>query len=73
MKQDKDKGEMRSEYDLTGGVRGKYYQRYTEGTNLVLLDRDLSRIFRDSESVNRALRAYLAEHGEPPEPDQKPG
>ena len=29
--------EMRPEYDLRGGVRGKYYERYTQGTNVVLL------------------------------------
>lgn len=57
---------MRSEYDLRGGVRGKYYQRYREGTNIVLLDADVARVFRDSETVNLALRQFLAEHGEPP-------
>ena len=29
---------MRPEYDLQGGVRGKYYRQYMEGTNIVLLD-----------------------------------
>jgi hypothetical protein len=41
---------------LKGGVRGKYYQRATAGTNLVLLEPDVARAFPDSESVNRALR-----------------
>jgi len=58
--------EMRKEYDFRGGVRGKYYKRYQEGTNIVLLDADLARVFRDSESVNVALRQFLNEHGEPP-------
>jgi hypothetical protein len=58
--------EMRAEYDFSTGVRGKYYQRYREGTNLVLLDPDLARVFRDSQAVNVALRQFLAEHGEPP-------
>jgi hypothetical protein len=57
--------EMRAEYDFSQGVRGKYVQRYREGTNLVRLDPDLARVFRDSESVNIALRQFLAEHGEP--------
>ena len=51
--------EMRPEYDLArlkGGVRGKYYQRATAGTNLVLLEPDVARAFPDSKSVNRALR-----------------
>jgi hypothetical protein len=58
--------DMRDEYDFRGGVRGKYYQRYREGTNLVLLESDLAKVFRDSETVNTALRQFLAEHGEPP-------
>jgi hypothetical protein len=33
MKKDEEHDEMRAEYDLRGGVRGKYYQRYREGTN----------------------------------------
>jgi hypothetical protein len=37
-------------------VRGKYYKRATAGTNLVLVEPDLSVLFPDSESVNRALR-----------------
>ncbi|MFZ0960678.1 MAG: hypothetical protein WAO35_07205 [Terriglobia bacterium] len=51
--------EMRPEYDLRGGVRGKYYQRYQEGTNVVLLDSDVAAVFRDSESVNQALRVLI--------------
>ena len=51
--------ELRPEYDLArlkGGVRGRYYQRATAGTNLVLLEPDVARAFPDSNSVNRALR-----------------
>jgi len=58
--------EMRPEYDLRGGVRGKYYERYKQGTNVVLLEPDLAKVFRDSATVNNALRVYLSEHGEPP-------
>jgi hypothetical protein len=47
------------EYDFTGAVRGKYYERYQQGTNVVLLDPDVARAFKDSESVNRALRLLL--------------
>ena len=49
--------ELRSEYDFRGGVRGKYAARYTEGTNLVLLDPDVARAFPDATAVNEALRA----------------
>jgi hypothetical protein len=49
--------EMRAEYDFRGGVRGKYAERYAQGTNVVLLDPDVAEVFRDTASVNRALRA----------------
>lgn len=58
--------QLRPEYDFSQGVRGKYARQYREGTNLVLLEPDLARVFRDSEAVNIALRQFLAEHGEPP-------
>ena len=51
--------DMRPEYDIRGGVRGKYYERYRAGTNVVLLARDVAEVFRDSESVNRALRLLV--------------
>jgi hypothetical protein len=53
------KSEMRKEYDFSGGVRGKYARRYREGTNLVLIDPDLSEEFPNAEAVNRALRMFL--------------
>ncbi len=51
--------EMRPEYDIRGGVRGKYYERYRQGTNVVLLESDVAAVFQDSESVNRALRMLI--------------
>jgi len=51
--------EMRPEYDIRGGVRGKYYERYQQGTNIVLLEPDVASVFHDSESVNRALRMLI--------------
>ena len=53
--------EMRKEYDLRGGVRGKFFAEYQKGTNVVLLEPDVAKAFRSSEAVNRALREYLAE------------
>ena len=32
------RNEMRSEYDFSGDVRGKYAARYREGTSVVLLE-----------------------------------
>lgn len=52
--------EMRAEYDFSGGVRGKYVDRYCIGTNVVLLEPELADTFPDSKSVNDALRSLLA-------------
>ena len=54
--------ELRSEYDfsqLQGGVKGKYLDRYNEGTNLVLLAPDVAAAFPDDEAVNEALRLLI--------------
>ena len=56
--------DLRSEYPaelIRKGVRGKYAARYREGTNTVLIEPDLHEQFPDSETVNRALREYLAQ------------
>lgn len=50
---------MRAEYDFSKGVRGKYAGKVASGRNLVLLDPDVAKMFPDSQSVNRALRALL--------------
>ncbi len=50
---------MREEYDFDHGVRGKHYQAYRKGTNLVLLDPDMAKIFKDSAAVNSALRMLV--------------
>lgn len=52
--------EMRAEYDFTGGVRGKYVEKYRHGTNVVLLEPRLAKAFPDSKSVNDTLKAVLA-------------
>ena len=49
--------DMLPEYDFSGGVRGKYVDRFPQGCNVVVLDPDVARVFTDSESVNQALRA----------------
>jgi hypothetical protein len=51
-----DGDKMRPEYDFSGGVRGKYYEAYMRSTNIVVLDPDVAGVFRDSASVNEALR-----------------
>ncbi len=49
--------DMLDEYDFSGGVRGKYANRYREGTNLVRLDEDVAAMFSSSEEVNMILRS----------------
>jgi hypothetical protein len=60
---DKIDDELRPEYDLRhllkGGARGKYAKRYRAGTNLVLLDPDIRKAFRNEKAVNEALRLVL--------------
>ena len=48
--------EMRPEYDLSDGVRGKYYEAYKQSTNIIVLEPDVAEVFRDSAAVNEALR-----------------
>lgn len=52
--------ELCEEYDFSKGVRGKYAQRFAEGSNVVVLEPDVAAEFESSKAVNRALRAYLA-------------
>lgn len=57
--------EMRTEYDFSGGIRGKYYQAYRQASNVIILDPDVAEVFQDSTSVNEALRllAKIAKSG----------
>jgi len=55
----KHNNDLRREYDLSrlkGGVRGKYYQKATAGHKVLLIEPELSEVFPDTESVNRAVR-----------------
>ena len=62
MKKGKESDELRPEYsreDLGKGVRGKYYESYQSGTNLVLLSPDVATVFPTDEAVNQALRSLI--------------
>jgi len=48
---------MKKQYDFSRGVRGKYARRCAEGSNVVVLEPEVARLFHDAKSVNRALRA----------------
>ena len=54
-----DPDEMRPEYDFSKAVRGKHFQAYQAGSNVVLLEPDLVEAFPDSASVNQALRMLV--------------
>jgi hypothetical protein len=54
-----DQDDLRAEYDFSAGVRGKHHEAYRRGTNVVFLDPDVAEVFKDSTSVNRALRLLL--------------
>lgn len=54
--------ELRLEYAravLKNGVRGKYLSQYRSGTNLVLLDSDVAKVYPTAEAVNEALRRLM--------------
>ncbi len=54
--------DLRLEYkreDLGQGVRGKYFESYQKGTNLVLLSPDVAKVFPTEEAVNEAFRSLI--------------
>ena len=52
--------DMLREYDFSKGVRGKYARRYALGSNVVVLEPDVAKVFPNAEAVNSSLRS-LAE------------
>ena len=63
MRKVKESEELRPQYrreDLGQGVRGKYFEAYQKGTNLVLLSPDVAKVFSTEEAVNEALRSLIS-------------
>ena len=55
--------DVRPEYDLAtlkNGERGKYSKRYEQGSNVVVIDADLTAAFPNAKAVNDALREVLS-------------
>ena len=55
--------DLRPEYDLATlgqAVRGKYAERYQEGSNVVVIDPDLTGAFPNAKAVNDGLRELLS-------------
>lgn len=52
---------MRPEYDFSQGFSRKRHKDFHKGTKavFVLLDPDVAEVFKDSDSVNQALRLLL--------------
>ena len=53
---------MRAEYrreELGNGVRGKYLQQHIQGSNLVLLQPEVAKVFPTQAAVNDALRGLM--------------
>jgi hypothetical protein len=62
MRKVKTSDELCPEYkreDLGIGVRGKYFEEYRKGTNLVLLSPDVAEVFSTDKAVNDALRSLI--------------
>ena len=58
----KSNDDLEREYDLKSlgkGVRGKYFEDYQKGTNVVVIDPELSKAFPNAKAVNDALRKVL--------------
>ena len=54
--------DIRTEYqreDLGKGVRGKHYAAFKKGSNLVLLNPELAKIFPTTEAVNSTLESLV--------------
>jgi hypothetical protein len=50
---------MQDEYDFSQGERGKHARRYVQGTNVVVLEPDVARVFSNSKAVNASLRKII--------------
>jgi hypothetical protein len=59
----------RSNLDFSKGIRGKHLDRIQQGTNVVLIARNLLDTFPDSDSVNEALRSLKKIAGRTASPD----
>jgi hypothetical protein len=51
--------DLLEEYDFSQGVQGKYAKRYAAGTNVVIIEPDVAKVFPDHDSVNQALRSLV--------------
>jgi hypothetical protein len=50
---------MKSNYDFSQAIRGKYTRRYAQGANVVILEPDVAKVFPTSKAVNSSLRKII--------------
>ena len=50
---------MKGNYDFWQAIRGKYARRYTQETNVVILEPDVAKVFPTSKAVNSSLRKII--------------
>ncbi len=60
MKKAKTDDDLLPQYDFSGAVRGKYYDRVREASNVVVLDPDVAAMFPNAAAVNDALRSLAS-------------
>lgn len=53
------KDTMRAEYDMRGGVRGKYAGRFKGDVVMMPIAPDVAAAFPNADSVNEALRVLI--------------
>ena len=53
----KNDDEMRSEYDFTGGERGRLARKYGRGVTLLVLEPEVARAFGDADTAGQVLKA----------------
>ena len=58
-KADQDIPELKRD-QLGVGVRGKYFKKMLQGSNVVVLQPEIQKAFPSSEAVNKALASMLA-------------
>lgn len=51
--------ELRPHYDFSGGVRGKYADRFSGTCTVVVLEPDVAKVFPDAGAVNETLREVI--------------
>ena len=56
--------EIRKEYDFSHSERGKYARRFAQGTNVVVLEPDVAKVFPNSKVVNISLREIIRQQAQ---------